>query len=799
LNIKKLILNNKSTGSLNEVLFTFFLTLIFFTASENKGLCQPQSSHPGKVIISGYITDSENGERLAGVTVYESRLRTGTSSNEYGFYSLTIPAGDYDLIFTCIGFSARNQKGSATGDLNMPVALQPAETTLGEVVVEGKRANENVRSTEMSIVKLDIKTIRTVPSLLGEIDLVKVIQLLPGVQPTSEGATGFSVRGGSADQNLILLDEATVYNASHLMGFFSVFNNDAVKNVTLYKGDLPAVYGGRLSSLLDVQMKDGNSKKLGVSGSIGTISSKLTLEGPLIKDRTTFLLAGRRTYADLFLPFASDKNVRDNKLFFYDLNLKLSHTINEKNRLYLSGYSGMDVFRSKYSNVGFGNRTASFRWNHLFSQRLFSNVSLIYSQYNYEIGTPNNESTSFKWDSKLRDYSARFDFTHFISGDHKLRYGISTMLHQFYPGKVIGTGSNSLYTNFVLPSEYALEHSLYISDEYKATGWLSLSYGLRFTLFQNIGPSTLFNYNRDHTPADSTVYGSWRVFHSYFRPEPRFTFTGLINDVSSVKGSFAHTAQFIALAQNSTAGTPLDIWFPATPNVKPQTSNQYSLGYFRNFKKNVYEVSCEVYYKAISDLIDFRDHAQLFLNQYLEGELRIGRGYSYGIETLIRKNEGRFNGWLSYTYSRSFRVVPEINSGHKYLSPYDKPHSVNIVGSYEISKRLVFSATWVYATGLPVTFPTGRAVIGNAIIPIYSDRNAYRMPDYHRLDLSLTLKSKPRAKFRGELNLSVYNAYNRHNAWAINFVSDKADPNITYAEKTYLFSVIPAITYNVRF
>jgi CarboxypepD_reg-like domain/TonB-dependent Receptor Plug Domain len=752
-----------------------------------------------KITISGYVTDKDNGEMLAGVTIFEKNLKTGTSTNAYGFYSLTIPSGNYDLQYSYIGYETTYQTGSSDRDIKINAAIKSVETTLGEVIVEGKRSDENVRSTEMSLIKLDIKTIRMVPSLLGEVDLIKVLQLLPGVQPTSEGATGFSVRGGSADQNLIILDEATVYNASHLMGFFSVFNNDAVKNVTLFKGDIPAAYGGRLSSLVEVQMKDGNAKKTGFSGSIGTISSKLTIEGPLIKDRTTFLIAGRRTYADLFLPLAKDKNVRDSKLYFYDLNLKLSHIINEKNRIYLSGYSGRDVFKNPFSSIAFGNQTASLRWNHLFSQKLFFNLSLIYSNYMYEIGIPENESTAFIWNSKLSDYSARFDFTHYISGNHKLRYGATIMYHKFYPGSVIGTGTNTIYSNFVLPYEYALDHSLYISDDYKVTEKFSLKYGLRLALFQNIGPATIYSYDNQYNPVDSTVYRKNKIFNTYPNLEPRLAFTYILNDISSIKGSYSHLAQYITLAQNSTAGTPLDVWFPATPNVRPQLSDQYSAGYFRNLRQNIYEVSGEVYYKTFGNLIDFKDHAQLFLNQYLEGELRIGRGYAYGIETLIRKNEGRFTGWISYTWSRSYRIIPEINDGKRYCSPYDKPHSINIVTNYEFSRRISASATWIYATGLPVTFPTGRAVVGNAIIPIFSDRNAYRMPDYHRLDLSVTFRGKPGKKWHDEVNLSVYNVYNRHNAWAINFVQDSADPNVTYAEKTYLFSIIPALTYNIKF
>jgi hypothetical protein len=755
----------------------------------------------GNVTLSGYVHDKINGELLVGVSIYCLQLKTGTVSNVYGFYSLSLKPGKYTIRYSYIGFDPVEKEIELDKNVTLDVNLQPVEKVLGVVVITGKRTDENVREPEMSMVKMDIKTIKKVPALLGEIDVIKVLQLMPGVQTTSEGSTGFSVRGGSADQNLIILDEATVFNASHLMGFFSVFNNDAVKDVTLYKGDIPAAYGGRLSSLLDVRMKDGNAKKIGVTGSIGTVSSKLTLEGPIIKDRTTFLVAGRRTYADLFLPLAKDENVRKSKLYFYDLNLKMSHVINENNRLYLSGYAGKDTFKNEFASMGFGNQTASARWNHLFTKKLFFNLSLVFSNYNYELGTPEGDASSFKWTSQMREYSARFDFTHYLSSNHTLRYGATTMFHEFYPGSASGLGSETAFSTFILPTEYAFEHSLYGSDEYKVTERLTLKYGLRFAMFQNIGPGTYYNFDASHNAIDSVVYTTSKVFNTYANIEPRFAFTYLVNPISSVKGSYSHTAQYITLAQNSTAGTPLDIWFPATPNVKPQLCDQFAIGYFRNFKKNMYEASAEVYYKDMRQVIDFADHAELLLNQYIEGELRFGTGYSYGLETMIRKNEGVLTGWVNYTYSRAFRQIPEINEGNKYRAPYDKPHTINVVVNYEINSRLTASATWVYATGLPVTFPTGRAVIGNAIIPIYSNRNAYRMPDYHRLDLSITYngKEKEGKKWHGEWNLSVYNAYNRHNAWSINFTQDSKDPNITYAEKTYLFAIIPALTYNFKF
>lgn len=783
-------------------LFIVLLISLFLGLISPRANCMPSvENDQGKVTLSGYIRDKTNGELLIGVSVYCTELKTGAVTNVYGFYSFSLAPGKYNIRYSYIGFEGQEMDLQIDKNLTSYVNLQPVESKLGVVVITGKRTDENVRAPEMSMVKMDIKTIRKVPALLGEIDVIKVLQLLPGVQSTSEGATGFSVRGGSSDQNLILLDEATIYNASHLMGFFSVFNNDAIKNVALYKGDMPAAYGGRLSSLLDVRMKDGNAKNFALTGSVGTVSSKLTLEGPLGSERTTYLVSGRRTYADLFLPLAKDESVKDSKLYFYDCNLKLTHVINENNRVYLSGYAGRDIFQNKFAFVGFGNQTGSLRWNHLFSKKLFFNLSAIFSNYNYELSTPEGNATSFKWTSKTRDYSARFDFSYYLTNTHTLRFGATSMLHQFKPGTATSTGSESAFTDFILPDQHALEHSLYVSDEYKATPKLTLKYGLRFALFQNIGPGTYYNFDNEYNVIDSTVYSKGDIFNTYSSFEPRFAFTYLVNSISSIKGSYSHTAQFITLAQNSTAGTPLDIWFPATPNVKPQLCDQATIGYFRNFNKNMNEVSTEIYYKNYSNVIDFCDHASLLLNPHLEGELRIGKGNAYGIETMVRKDEGKLTGWISYTYSRSFRVVPEINDGNRYNAPYDKPHAVNIVANYEISKRLSVSATWVYATGLPVTFPTGRAVVGNAILPIYSSRNAYRMPAYHRMDLSVTLlgKEKPGKRWHGEWNFSVYNAYNRHNAWSINFINDSADPKITYAEKTYLFAVIPSLTYNFKF
>lgn len=753
-----------------------------------------------KYTLSGHVKDISSGETLIGAGIAIAGLHTGTVSNSYGFYSLSLPPGQYSIVYSYVGYKKQAVQIDLNHNLVKDIALEPDGNELTEVTVESTRTNENVVKPEMSIAKLNSKTIQLIPALFGEIDVIKALQLLPGVQSTSEGATGFSVRGGNSDQNLILLDEASIQNASHLMGFFSVFNNDAFKDVTLYKGDMPSPYGGRLSSLVDVRSRDGNNRKFGGSGSVGLISSKLLLEGPIIKDRTSFLVAGRRTYADLFLPFAKDESARNSQLYFYDLNLKVMHTMDANNRLYLSGYMGRDIFGGPFARMGFGNQAASLRWNHLFGNKLFFNLSSIYSRYDYSLGTPDGEVYSFEWTSALKSYSFRFDFTHFITPQHTLRYGVVATKHVFEPGGWEPKGSNSAILSFVLPSEHALENCLYLGDEHKLNDKLTFKYTLRGTLFSNIGPGTYYNFDSLYKPIDSTVYQKNHVFYTHSNLEPRFSFTYVTSPSTSIKGNYSYSSQYLALAQNSTSGSPLDIWFPATPNVKPQLCQQIALGFYKNLKNNLLEFSLEAYYKDYRRVLDFRDHAQLLLNPYIEGEIRFGRGYSYGLEALIRKNTGPITGWVSYTYSRSYRIIPEINDGNRYPAPFDKPHSVNVVANYEFNKRLSASLTWVFATGVPVTFPTGRMVIGNVVLPVYSTRNGYRMPDYHRLDAGVILKGRENRHrlWRGEWNFSVYNLYNRHNAWSINFVPDNDTPYVTYAEKTYLFALIPSISYGIK-
>lgn len=757
----------------------------------------PQSNHT----ISGYVKD-EAGEELIGATIYVKNLKTGTVTNVYGFYSITIQEGIYEFDYSYVGYETQSKKINLNENQLINITLSESSKNIEEVVVKAERKNENIVKTEMSIMKLQAKDIKKVPALFGEIDIIKTIQLLPGVQTTGEGFSGFNVRGGSPDQNLILFDEATVYNASHLMGFFSVFNNDAIKDIKLYKGDIPAEYGGRLSSLLDIRMKEGNQKNFQATGGIGTISSRLTLEGPIIQDKWSVLISGRRTYADLFLLLSSDKAMRQNKLYFYDLNLKTNYKISDKDRIFVSGYFGRDVFKfGDMFSFDWGNYTLTTRWNHLFTEKLFSNFSFIYSKYDYKMES-GTDASGFLWTSNLEDYKFKADFNYYPNPNNTIKFGIEAIHHHFNPGFASGTGDSTvMYNSLKMPESNALEYAVYLSNEHKLSPKLTLSYGLRGSIFQNMGKATVYNFNDSYQKIDSTTYSSWDIFNTFYGLEPRLSLNYTLNQQSSIKASYSRTKQYVHLASNSTAGSPLDVWLPSSPNIEPQLANQAAIGYFRNFFDDSYETSVEIYYKDMNNQIDFRDHANLILNPELEGEFRIGDAWSYGAEFFIRKQQGKFTGWISYTLSKAERKIPEINNGKVYSSSYDRPHNIAIVGIYDLGKRLNFSATWVYATGSPVTFPTGRYEQGNMIVPIYSDRNSYRMPDYHRLDFSITLKGKekPNKRLKSELNLSIYNVYNRHNAWMIYFGQDEEDPTVTKAEKVYIFPIIPSLTWNFYF
>jgi hypothetical protein len=636
---------------------------------------------------------------------------------------------------------------------------------------------------------------------MGEVDLIKTVQMLPGVKPAAEGSSGFSVRGGNPDQNLLLLDEAPVYNAAHLLGFFSIFNNDALSDMKLYKGDIPAAVGGRLSSFLDIRMKNGNNKRFSGNGGIGTISSRLTLEGPIGKnENTSFMLSGRRSYADLFLRLSSNEDVKNNIVYFYDVNAKINHRFNDKNRLFVSTYLGKDKFKSNENELNFGNKTISLRWNHLFSNKLFSNATFLYSKYDYELSNRLG-ADAYKWKSNMEDYSAKLDFNYFLNANNNIKFGGIFTYHKFEPGHAFGLGEQSFLSNYKVNEANALEEAFYISNEQKIGSSLTLKYGLRFSMFNNIGKGTVYNFDENYNATDSTKYKNGKIFNTYTNWEPRLGIKYSVGSTSSVKASYSRTTQYMQLTQNSTGGLPLDVWFPASPNVKPQTSDQIALGYFRNFRDNTIEMSLEGYYKKMHNSIDFKDFADLLLNKHLEGELRTGSAEAYGFEFSTNLNFDRLQGWVGYTWSRTKRTIAGINNGKSYRSPYDVPHNIKAALSYELTKRTSISANFTYSTGAPVTYPVGRAEYQGALIKIYSGRNSYRMPDNHRLDLALTLKGikKPGRKWESEWNFSLYNAYGRRNPWFISFNQDEDNPLIMKAEKTYLFTFVPSITYNFKF
>jgi len=754
-----------------------------------------------RISLDGNIKDEANGEALIGVTITIKELKRGTVTNTYGFYSISVPKGNYTVEVSYVGYETISKKIALNKPVKLDLDLKTAANEIKEVIVSTQRKDANVTLNRMSAQQVSISTIRRMPALMGEVDLLKAVQLLPGVVSAGEGTSSFSVRGGGIDQNLIVLDEATIYNASHMMGFFSVFNNDAIKNMTLYKGDIPASYDGRLSSLLDIQMRDGNSKKFSGSGGIGLISSRLTLEGPIGSDKTSFIVSARRTYADLFMKLSSNEDINTNQLYFYDFNAKINHRIDDNNRIFLSGYLGQDLFKNKDVGFSFGNAALTGRWNHLFSPKLFSNYSLNYSRYNYGLKSSMSNESNFDWKYNMRDVSLKADFSYFMTPENTLKFGYNAILHNLNPGTVKSTGGATRFDDYLLPDINAFEHALYISDEYQVSKRFAVKAGLRLTAFSSIGSGTVYNYDNNYVAIDSTVYKSGEVIKTFYRLSPRVGVTYLLDNHSSVKANYARTNQFLQMASNSTAGTPLDLWFTAGKNIEPQICNQYAVGYFRNLQNNELEASVEMFYKDMQNTVDFRDHAQLLLNRKLDGELRFGRSRSYGAEFQIQKNQGKLTGWISYTYSRAEHTIQGINNNETYLAPYDRPNTVYVVANYELSNRISFGANFVYATGLPVTYPIARMEFGDAILPVYSKRNEYRMPDYHRLDVSLTWKPKAKKQhaWSGEWNFSVYNVYGHKNAWAINFVNDPDTAFKTKAEMTYLFTFVPSITYNFKF
>jgi len=744
--------------------------------------------------ISGYILDAATGEELIGATVFVEEIKDGTASNVYGFYSLTLPHGEYKLRFSYIGYQPQIITINLNKDLQYTVEMVSGQE-LDEVVIKATADDANIRSAEMGIVKLDVKDISEIPVLFGEQDILKTLQLMPGVSTGGEGRGGYYVRGGNTDQNLILLDEAPVYNASHLLGFFSVFNSDALKEMTMYKAGIPARYGGRLSSVLDVRMNNGNMKEYSFSGGIGLISSRLTIEGPIVKDKGSFVVSGRRTYADLAYSLF-DPEFRGSALYFYDLNAKASYKIGDKDRIYISGYFGRDKFGVSTFGFDWGNATATLRWNHVFSDKLFLNTSLIYSNYDYKLEVAVG-LIDFQLKSGIEDYNLKQDYSFYINSHNTLRYGFNVIYHTFKPGE--RSSSSNPGFDLILQRQNAFESAIYISNEQKIGNRIVLDYGIRGSMFQSLGPASIYDFDGYGNIIDSTYFQDWELIKAYYEPEPRVSASFLINEKSSVKASFQRMAQYIHLLSASTSDNPTDVWVPSSNLVKPGLSNQYSVGYYRNFADNMIETSVEVYYKDMFNQVDYRDGADVLFNELVEGELVFGKGRAYGVEFFIKKRLGKFTGWIGYTLSKTEKQFNEINNGQWFSARQDRTNDIAIVASYQINDKISVTGNWVFYTGDAVTMPSGVYIIDGQPVPLYTERNAYRLPNYHRMDIGLTLKGKQTKKFQSSWNFSIYNVYARENAYSITFQASEENPGQLESVQTALFSIIPSITWNFNF
>lgn len=752
--------------------------------------------------VSGYVTDAKTGEELIGATVIIKELSgTGAGANAYGFYSITVPEGNYTLSAQFIGYETESVIIDLKQNTKQNFTLTEKVNELGEVVITAEKKDENLTKTQMGVEKMDIKTIEKIPVIFGEKDVLKTIQLTPGVKSAGESNSGFYVRGGNSDQNLILLDEATVYNASHLLGFFSVFNSDAIKDITLYKGTQPSEYGGRLSSVLDIKMQDGNNQKFGAEGGVGLISSRLKLEGPIVKDKGSFTISGRRTYADLFLKLSGNSSINQAKLYFYDLNVKGNLRINDKNRIFISGYFGKDVLGfGDLFGINWGNATGTLRLNHLFSDKLFSNTSLIFSNYDYDINI-NFSGTKGEIISRIQDYNLKQDFQYFAGSKSKFKFGFNSIYHKIIPG-AITVESDSAINERNLTEKNAWENAAYLSHEYKPAALLGFEYGVRLNSFSLLGPGDFYTYNANGETADTATYNSNEFVKTYFNLEPRFAANYILNEKSSVKFAYGRNTQNLHLLSNSTSGNPTDLWIPSSPapgGIKPEIADQFSLGYFRNFKDNTYEFSTEVYYKYLQNQIDYKDGAELRFNENAESQLLFGTGRAYGMEFFLKKKYGRLNGWIGYTLARTEKKIEGINRGEYYPAKQDRTHDISIVGMYELSKKWTLSATWVYYTGNAVTFPSGKYEVNGQVINYYTERNGHRMPAYHRLDIGATWKRKKTEKFESGWNFSLYNAYGRENPYSITFRQDPNDPAKTQAVQTTLFRWVPSLSYNFKF
>jgi len=769
-------------------LLLLFVTLFF-------SICNGQQRYS----VSGTVKNKKTGETIIGAFIRLLNAKQGTTTNEYGFYSISLTKGSYQFEIGSIGKLNDTVSFFLGRDTVMNIQLGDDNISLAEVTVTSRpRTGRTISGTQMGVERLSTVEIKNIPVLFGEKDVLKTIQLLPGIKSAGDGNAGFFVRGGTTDQNQILLDEANVYNPSHLLGFFSTFNSDAIKDVTVYKGGMPAQYGGRLSSVLDIKMNDGNNQNYGVSGGLGLISAKLNVEGPIQKDKSSFLVTGRRTYADLFLKASPDSTINQSNLYFYDLNAKMNYELGAKDKIYVSGYFGKDKlgFGDQFG-INWGNSTGTVRWNHIFNKRLFSNTSLIYSNYDYELQIRTG-SNDFRIFSQIRDWNLKQDYQLNTGSGHSLRFGWSSTFHTVRPGEITASETSSV-NNKIQQKRYSLENGIYVSDNWKLSDKVNITLGSRLTGFSVLGKGDFYRLNDKGEIIDTTSYNSGEVVKTYWNLEPRVAFGYQFNSNSSLKASYVRNVQNMHLISNSTSSTPTDKWVSSSNIIKPEISDQFSVGYYKNLANNRYELTVEAYYKTMQNQIDYRDGADVFTNDIIETQLLFGKGRAYGLETMLRKKTGKLTGWISYTLSKTERQIDGINNNAWYNARQDRTHDVAIVGIYQVNKKWTVSANWIYYTGDAVTFPNAKYTVGGQTVYYYTNRNGYRMPAYHRLDLGATMQLKQRKKWSSELAFSLYNAYGRENAYTITFRDNENNPEKTEAVQTSLFRWVPSISYNFKF
>ncbi len=767
-----------------------------------------------KYTLSGYVKDASSGETLIGATIFDPVSTEGVITNVYGYYAIALPEGTYTLEVAFLGYDTKVITVDLTADKKQDIELTSEGEQIEEIVVSSEAKNGNVTNIQMSVEKMSIETIKEMPSLLGEVEILRSILTLPGVSSVGEGSGGFNVRGGSVDQNLVLMDEAPVYNSSHLFGFFSVFNPDAVKNVELYKGGIPARYGGRLSSILDVRLKEGNNQNFEMTGGIGTIFSRLALEAPIVKDKASFIVAARRSYIDVLARPFLDEEFKNSLFNFYDLTFKTNYHVNDNNHLFLSAYLGRDRFNfGDDGGFSWGNSTASFRWNHIFSPNLFFNLTSFYSDYDYKLEFSSDDDNAFDWNARIKNFNLKPEFTYFINPKNTLRFGFQSTFYEFEPANASAINDGS-FVDFGLDKKHAIESAAFLETESELSQHFKVNVGLRWSLFNFIGEGTAYYFGDAAVGTRKPLVGEekfskWENIKSYNNPEPRAALTYLINDAQSIKASYQHTAQYLHLISNSVSSTPLDLWWPSTNNIPPETANQYAIGYFQNFKDNTYEFSTEAYYKTMKNQVNYIDGADLFLNELVEADLLLGKGRAYGWELMLKKSKGKFRGWINYTLARTERLFESINNDEWFPSRFDQTHNLNLSVFYEFNDRWTLSSGFTYISGTPVTVANSQYVQQGYLIPLnYGNaRNNLRIPAYHRLDVAVVWNPHPerKKKWKGNWVFSIYNLYGRKNPFSIEQTqqSMRGNPEAvprTFAQRLSIIgTIIPSVTYNFTF